>query len=761
MEQYLKQFENCRQGEKPFCTDACPFHVDVLEFQEKMGRNNYNSAYKTFRNAVGFPDIVAEMCPEYCAACCPRGSLDKAVQLNLLEKTCVAKATRKKPTDYNLPLKKRKIGIIGAGISGLACALRLVQKKYHVTIYEKTGQLGGQLWNLLPEEVFLEDIQRQFQFENYTLHRNTEIHHIEEIQQEEFEAVYIATGKDGHDFGAFNENNKHCMIEGNTAVFAGGSLTGKDPMGALADGLNMAWGIEVYLKTGKVEYPDGGRPSKVVVNLDKFHKTEAIIPTENGLFTDEEVVAEASRCIRCQCDACRTYCDLSAFYNKWPINMRDEIFATVSASESMLHKTPAIRLINACTQCKLCDELCPGEIKLGDMILKARHMLHKQDKMPGAFHQFWLNDMEFSNSLFAAISKNAPGQKQSAYAFFPGCHLGAADPRYVMEPYQWLLSKNPETGLLLRCCGVPSAWAGNEKMHQNQIDEIRKEWKLLGKPVLIMACPSCSKHFTEHLPEIETISLYELLDQWGKDWNHVNKEEGYSVFDPCSARHSEAIKQSVRSLAQQVGLSLEELPKGGKNGCCGFGGHGSVADPKFADYVAKKRSGLSENPYITYCANCRDIFWEQGKPVVHILDLLFDINIELRRLPNMSERRANRVELKEKLSKEIWGEKMLTMPEKCKYNFIITPEIQKKMNQLKILEEDLCKVLEVTEDSNRRIFQAQKDTYSCYAELGHITYWMEYRLKGTDYKIVNVYTHRMRIELEGVWNGRKTDHDMR
>lgn len=440
--------------------------------------------------------------------------------------------------------------------------------------------------------------------------------------------------------------------------------------------------------------------------------------------------------------------------------MRDEIFATVSASESMLHKTPAIRLINACTQCKLCDELCPGEIQLGDMILKARHMLHKQDKMPGAFHQFWINDMEFSNSQFASIRRNAPGQEKSAYAFFPGCHLGAADPRYVMEPYQWLLSKNPETGLLLRCCGVPSLWAGNEEMHQNQIEGLRKDWELLGKPVLILACPSCSKHFTEYLPEIETISLYEILEQWGNDWNHVNQGERYSVFDPCSARHSEAVKQSVRSLARQTGLSLEELPKGDEHGCCGFGGHGSVADPKFADYVAKKQSDLSENPYIAYCINCRDIFWEQEKPVVHILDVLFDINMELSRLPNLSERRANRVVLKEHLLQEIWKETMEEKPEKCKYNLMISTETQKKMNQFKILEEDICKVLEITENSARRTFNSQKDTYSCYAELGHITYWVEYRLEGEKYEIINVYTHRMKIELEGVWNGRKTDLDM-
>ncbi|MDF2656947.1 MAG: hypothetical protein K0R19_3421, partial [Bacillota bacterium] len=88
MEKYFKQYDRCRQNEKPFCTHVCPFHVDVLDFQTKMVNKNYNAAYKTFRNAVGFPDVAAALCPEYCAGACPRKELDQSVQLNLLEKTC-------------------------------------------------------------------------------------------------------------------------------------------------------------------------------------------------------------------------------------------------------------------------------------------------------------------------------------------------------------------------------------------------------------------------------------------------------------------------------------------------------------------------------------------------------------------------------------------------------------------------------------------------------------------------------------------------
>ncbi len=767
MDQYLKQFDQCRQWEKPFCTAACPFHVDVLDFQEKMARGSYNAAYKTFRNAVAFPDIVAALCPEYCASCCPRKDIDQAVQLSLLEKTCVAKATKKVPTDYNVPVKNRKIAIIGGGISGLACAHRLSSKKYDVTLYEKTDRLGGELWELLPSELFLEDIRCQFQFENYSLHLSTEIKNISELKNQGFEALYVATGKGGFDFDTLSSGSVPCRLEDDMAVFAGGSLLGKDPIHSLADGLDMAWAIEIYLKTQKLEYPSLGKESKVSVSQDKLFPIDPIIPSSNGIFTDEEAVLAANRCVRCQCDACRTDCDLSAFYKKWPLKMRDEIMSTISPSDSILHGTPAIKLINTCTACKLFEESCPADIKFCEMLREARQRLHNQGKMPGAYHQFWLADMDYSNSEFAAIKKQAPEQTTCTYAFFPGCQLGATDPRYVLEPYKWLLSKDPKTALLLRCCGVPAEWSGNEEMHQNEIAALRKDWELLGSPVLILACPSCARELKQWLPEIKTISLYEMLANTETAWASATLQEAkakkqiYSVFDPCSAKHQKDFQAAVRKLAGQAEVSFEELPKGDHHGCCGFGGHSSIANPAFGDYVAKQRTELSENPYIAYCVNCRDIFLEKGKPTLHILDLLFDINNETSSLPNVTQRRRNRTDLKETLLKELWREEMNVKPEVIKTKLIIGEEMQQKMNAQKLLEEDIANVIEFSQSTGRRVFDPEKETYTVFRELGYITCWVEYRLVEDAFEIVNVYTHRIKIELEMIWNGSKTDFDLR
>ena len=63
--------------------------------------------------------------------------------------------------------------MIGAGVSGLACALRLCMKKYEVEVFEEKDQIGGTLWDLMEPELFLADIEEQFLYENYVLHLNT------------------------------------------------------------------------------------------------------------------------------------------------------------------------------------------------------------------------------------------------------------------------------------------------------------------------------------------------------------------------------------------------------------------------------------------------------------------------------------------------------------------------------------------------------------------------------------------------------------
>lgn len=758
MKVFINQFKNCLQNEPAFCTAVCPFHLNAREFTEKMGRGNYNSAYKVYRNAVGFPEIVAALCNEPCKNVCPREKTDSSIELNLLEKACLSYATKLDPNDYNLPVKNKKIAVIGAGISGLACTLRLSSKKYSLVVYEKSHKIGGHLWNELPEEVFKNDIEQQFKFEKYTLHLETEINCLEALH--DFDVIYVATGKGGCDYGLLNGQLPR-MINEKTAVFVGGSILGKNTIEAIADGLNNAAAIERFLKTDMVQPYQDSDSTKMKLDPAKLIYSKPVVPEKDGFFSKEEAEAEANRCLRCQCDACRNYSDLIGFYNKWPLRVKDEVMATILPGNADIKAVVAKRLINSNMVDGIFKETCPMGIDLDGMIMEGRRSLHRQGKQPWAFHDFWIRDMASANSEMAAMAKVPKGFLKSNYVFFPGCQLGASDPQYVLKTYEYLLKYDSSTALMLHCCGAPVEWAGDEEKHKEVIGKIREAWRNLGSPKIIVACPTCKQKFNEFLPDLPVLFIYAIIAEFGITAKKNGEGQIYSVFDPCSSRYEPQLRRVIRALSKQAGYEIkpvyEDYPR-----CCSYGGQVSIANPKFAEAVIQKRIEKSNNPYITYCINCRDIFAAEGKPVLHILDLLFGIQDRDSKPATLTKRHENRFNLKDALLKKYWGDE-IELEKKSKdheMELMISPQIRKKLDSERILENDIKQVILHCEKTKKRIRHSGSDHYSGYKEIGNMTYWTEYRVVEGGFELVNVYSHRMKIDLEVVWNGKRTEVDM-
>ena len=776
---FYNQFDSCRAYDIPLCADACPFRMDILDIQERIAKKRFNAAYKSIRDCVAFPEIVANVCPAYCEGACVRAQIDEAVQIKKIEQSCISLATRKDPNAYNLPSRDTNVAVIGGGISGMAFALKMASRKCNVTVFERSPQIGGRLAEVMDEADYLADFELQFKHEEYTLRLNTEasvdagtgvvtVHKAAGDSSGDealhFDVVYIATGAGGESFGV-----NDCVKAGSTGIFAGGSLCGKDLMHALADGINIAACADGFAKTGNLDYPAAPAASKCVANEDKLVRTPAVVSGDAN-YNEDECVAEAERCIRCQCDACEAYCDLIDYYEKWPVKMRDEIFLSVKPAGSLVHKCPSRKYIAACTECRIINDVCPENIDLCGMIKSARHQMHAVDKMPAAYRQYYLRDMEFANGEYAAVVKAAPAGG-AHYAFFPGCNLGALDPDYVIKPYKWLCDNYPGTGLLLKCCSVPVDWAGNGEAHEAALAQLKADWESLGRPVLITACMSCDKHLHEYLPEIETATIYELMSQRADSFSVRNSAgtdvsgRSYTIFDPCSARGNENVQTAIRRLASDAGINADELSKGDMHGCCGFGGQGAIAQPKFAQYIADKRIAAAKHPYLVYCSNCRDVFTSNGMPAIHIFDLLFDVNADnANPSPGITERRVNRVILKDRLLKEFWGEEMNAKPDELKYKLTMNEEVAAKVEKLHILADDIVNVIEHAERTGRRTRNTENGHYRAYNEIGAITLWVEYSVPGGNdsggdavREIHNVYSHRMQIKLEAVFNGRKID----
>ncbi|NLN84355.1 MAG: NAD(P)-binding protein [Firmicutes bacterium] len=728
--------QDCLRDEPPFCASACPFNLDIRDFISKTQRGSFSTAFRLYQNTVGFPEIVAQICPAYCQNVCIRQERDESIALKKLEQASIAYTKNKRPNRYHLPKKRQKVAIIGAGLAGLGCALRLTARKYEVVIYEKTGQIGGGLKDLMTEEEYLPLIEEQFIHDKYQLYLNQRIETLDEL---EADAIFIATGQSGDHFGF---ENREGATEKKGVFFFGG----QHPVEKLASGLSMAAAIEGYLKSDVMRDPVKPEPTRLKMDPESFPIQEPQINlTENAILTQEEAIAEAKRCLKCQCDACLRHCDLMKFYGKAPKRIEEEVEITIHPGTLDGDGTVATRLIATCNHCDVCKIVCPQGIDTGLFLLQSHRAMEEKGAMPWVFHEFWLRDMEFSNSEDAKIYSLAPGSTKANFMYVPGCRLGGSNPEYVKASYDYLLKEEKDTSLLLSCCGAPALWAGDIPLFDSVLADIKEAWQSFGQPQAIFACSTCQRIFKDHLPEIEGLSLYEFMD--AKNFEPAGQvKEQLCVFDPCQAAGHAEMQKAVRNLAAKTGLIMEEKDDVIK--CCGWGGQVQIANPRYFDGVVKSRSADSDLGFLTYCANCRDVFNADNKEAHHLLDLLFNLNIDeenklkRRKTPGPALNRLHRRTLKRDLLEQFFGERWEMKKRNLK--LYISDQLKKKLDKEMILPEDLEEVITQAENSGAKVVHSD-GAFSAYLIIGQMTYWVKYRIKDDGFLLENAYCHRMSI----------------
>ncbi len=747
VEDYKQYTKNCFQGTIPPCICVCPLKVDVRAFIDKVQKGNFNAAFRLYRNQVIFPRIVSQLCDQPCKGACIGSAANAPIDMRYIEKACVQFATSKNPTGFNVPPKNKSIAIIGAGLSGMACALKLASRNYSVTVYEKEAKVGGRLKSLMDEDIYLSEFEDEFSSVSYQLITSKEISDLSELQTD---AVYIATGKGGNDFGLKQAINKDSLATEKLGVFLGGSLIGTTPMESIEHGIRVSHSIEKYLKTGLMD----GVPEtyeKTVLN-DKFCvlSVDPISPLEGkGNELDADLaIAEANRCLKCDCSLCIDACDLMQTFNKNPHRIVQEVISSLQPIE-LLTKRIASRMANSCNQCGTCKEMCPEDIDMGDCLMEARRHFFRDGAMPEAYHDFWLRDMDFANSDEASALILPESGENSEYMFFPGCQLGASNPDYVLKAYDFLREVNANTSLLVGCCSVPADWAADEELRDGVLTSILESWRKAGEPIVILACPTCMKTFSRYLQNIETRSLYDIMQNHiSSDWKKGESNGSVSVYDPCASRYDSLMQESVRRLLKDCGYHIEELDYSGKNArCCSYGGHIHAVNPEQVKKITANRIAQNDKPYVTYCSNCRDTFASAGKDCSHILDIIFGTGTFDRNAPDLSQRRLNRVELMRLLKGLPKGGDEQTMGN---IRIIITPELQAKMNEHLILEDDVRAVIEHCEATDSMLENKATGEFIGHLSVGAITYWVIYSVKDSSYELRNVYTHRMKIKESSI-----------
>lgn len=758
--------QRCIQEEAPECTAACPIHVDARAFVGHVGRGEWREAWKVLYKSMPFPGILGRICDAPCRRRCKRMEAGDPIQIGGVERACVATP----PPSFRvqpLPRKGKTVAVVASGLSGLTAAWDLARKGYSIRIFEPGPKLGGLLrrihGRLLPEAALDEELERLSALD-VAVHLNADVEPPRFLEQcvAENDAVFLSLETPlGRYWNIARDDAGRIIVDlmqqstRRTGVYAGGraDIVGQSPVWQAAEGRWAATSIDRFLQkvsptAGREK--DGPYETRLFTNLEGVEalpKVAAADP-ESGYSLDE-AIAEAGRCLQCECLECVKVCAYLERFGAYPRKYAREIYNNESIVMGMRQ---ANKLVNSCSLCGLCERVCPEDFAVQDLCLQARRSMVRRGKMPPSAHEFALQDMRFSLSERFRLARHAPGRPHSTYAFFPGCQLSASNPGQVKRLYRHLMeSLAGGTGLMLGCCGAPAFWAGQEEEFHRAVEGVLQDWEALGRPRLIAACSTCFRMFTEHLPEVPTISLWQLLEEIELPAPSAAASGlTLAVHDPCTTRPYPAVQDAARRLLKRLGISVEELALGrDKTECCGFGGLMQNANPDLSREVAARRARSSPLDYLTYCAMCRDSLAAVGKRALHLLDLCFpapeDGEPAVRPRPGWSERQENRARLKDSLAVELWGEGRQAMPAYGRIRLIIAPEVARLIDRRRILDEDIRRVIYAAEESgNVAVHPPTGRIKACHRPY-RTTIWVEYSLTPEGYVVHTAYSHRMEV----------------
>ncbi len=292
---------------------------------------------------------------------------------------------------------------------------------------------------------------------------------------------------------------------------------------------------------------------------------------------------------------------------------------------------------------------------------------------------------------------------------------------------------------MLRCCGAPAYWAGRDDLFRESLEAVRSEWERLGMPRVITACSTCRTLFMEHIPEMETVTLWKVLEETGLPDGGASPSFGggrrtIAVADPCITRHDRETQGSVRRIAQSLGFAIEELPLSGeKPECCGYGGLMYNADPaatcpadadhaipvvgqigKHAD-SAYYHTMVSDHDYLAYCAMCRQPGSRREEDGPPHGTPLSEVTVRTRRAGggyHGRERRQNRSLVKGAILAELGEKGGASVEDYEKIVLDMTEEVRRRIDERRILEDDIRKVIEPCRRERKKAAECRDRPFS-------------------------------------------------
>jgi glutamate synthase (NADPH/NADH) small chain len=218
--------ERCLMCPEQPCVSGCPVNIAIPDFIQKITDRDYRGAYDVITASNLLPSVCGRVCPQenQCEGVCTVGESLEPVAIGRLERWVGDLAIKEGWS--NIPYIEPngfRIGIVGSGPAGMACAADMAKAGCEVTVYEAFHEPGGVLkYGIpdfrLPNSIVDAEIEKLKQL-GVRFECNTLVGRLFTIEQmvEEmgFHAVFIGTGAGYPSFMGIPGENLNGVLSAN------------------------------------------------------------------------------------------------------------------------------------------------------------------------------------------------------------------------------------------------------------------------------------------------------------------------------------------------------------------------------------------------------------------------------------------------------------------------------------------------------------------------------------------------------------------
>jgi Fe-S oxidoreductase len=302
----------------------------------------------------------------------------------------------------------------------------------------------------------------------------------------------------------------------------------------------------------------------------------------------KELSYELNKCFRCA--FCRSQCPIYQSKQNETWNARGRMMAVQLMREGKLGlDEKVLDRIYTCALCKSCEKICPGLVKVTDIVREVRRQLVETNNGPLPEHLEMSENITSTKNILAVKSRTPELQealdrlpKTADTIVFMGCVAQYVYPKHLTALFKILEKTKTEFTVLKDelCCGSFLAELGLTKEAKNVLTETANSLRDRDVKRIVTLCPMCYNTFKNDLPKLEitpaikvqhsTQLLEEALAKGTlKLSSPVKMKLAYK--DPCHLGRYAEVYDTPRNILKMIdGIELVELDRTREFArCCG------------------------------------------------------------------------------------------------------------------------------------------------------------------------------------------------